>query len=541
MLTPRRKMLAAGPDERGFAIILMALVLVVLMGAATVAVDLGGRYALAARIQRTADAAVLAGVTVLPNGLGQAETEARQVAAQNEFGHDPANGVTVTVTEIGPETLQVEITQDPVPEYFGVLFGGPDSLTRRATAKFVRAVSLGSPRNFLGTGDLIGTNSGGDMRRFANFSGNNNSVQSRTSAFQERFWLAISGECSSRENGDRYNAVSTANYNNNGSWDRCEGGSTVPNEEFRNYGYIYAVSVPDGYASGTMDIQAFDPAICDSSRPGDPSNASSGGMTTTYTIRTGSTDPLAGTVVASGNYARTSNGCNSWENLATLNPTAGSTYFIQVDAGRNTGGGTYSNGFALRASVRANNSSGRFWACSSDPVDADIYVDSCPQVYAVADMGVFASLSGSRAEFFLSEIGPEYSGKQMVVTLFDPGEGAQTLRIKDPDGDYVAFDWQVDCAGVTHPTGGCSGSASANGGLGLGGDNHPQPGPRRLSDSKYNDRALSLTIDLPDDIADEYGGATWWKVEYEVGSSPTDRTTWAVEVKGDPVRLLPNP
>jgi hypothetical protein len=79
------------------------------------------------------------------------------------------------------------------------------------------------------------------------------------------------------------------------------------------------------------------------------------------------------------------------------------------------------------------------------------------------------------------------------------------------------------------------------GGLDLSGSGHPQPGPRRVSDSKYNDRALTLTVDLPSNIAAEYGGRTWWKVEYEVGTSPTDRTTWAVEVKGDPVRLLPNP
>lgn len=100
-------------------------------------------------------------------------------------------------------------------------------------------------------------------------------------------------------------------------------------------------------------------------------------MTTTYTIRTGSTDPLAGTVVASGNYARTSNGCNSWENLATLNPTAGSTYFIQVDAGRNTGVGptrTASRSGPASERTTAAGASGRAHRTRSTPTSTSTLV-----------------------------------------------------------------------------------------------------------------------------------------------------------------------
>ena len=30
----------------------------------------------------------------------------------------------------------------------------------------------------------------------------------------------------------------------------------------------------------------------------------------------------------------------------------------------------------------------------------------------------------------------------------------------------------------------------------------------------------------------------WWKIQYKVGSTSTDRTTWSVNIVGDPVHLL---
>ena len=548
----------------GYAVALTALLLIPLLAAASVAVDLGSRYAEAAKIQRAADAAALAGVTMLPRGLTAATTEARQVAARNGYQHG-VDGITVEVTEVGPERIQVRILDPEVPEYFGGLFSGDPQIARSATAKYVRAVSLGSPRNFIGTGNLLGSPDGGDMRRIVG------RTEAQTATLRENYWLAISGQCSSKENGDRFNTISDANHTNSSNprgigagagWAGCDpGGPIEANSEFQHgasgYAYIYAVTVPAGYDLGQLRIQVFDPATCNGSRPGDPGNASTQGMTTTYTVRGDSTDPLSGTVLATVAAGRRGSGCNAWEDLAIVNPSAdGDTYFIQVEAGRNSNSGTHSNGFALRANVPARNTSGRFWACSSDVVEGSPFYDpKCPQVYGLQDMGVAANLTGTRAEFFLAAIGPEYNGKQLDITLFDPGEGAELLRIKDPNGSYATFDWSVDCpGGATQPTGGCAGSGTTS--LDLVGDTasctendagpgrcsyNPQPGPRRISRWKYNDRSLTLSVDLPDDIVAEYGGATWWKIEYTTGASPTDRTTWSVEVKGDPVRLIPNP
>lgn len=561
--------------DRGYAVILTALLLVPLLAAASVAIDLGSRYAEAAKIQRAADAGALAGVAVLPRGLTAARTEARQVAARNGYEHG-VNSITVDVTQINAEEISVRIQDSSVPEYFGSLFNGDPHIARSATARYVRAVSLGSPRNFLGTGNLLGGTFTNDMQQLVG------KTSAESGGLRENYFLAISGECSSKENGDRFNTISQANFENtsnprglaeNQTWDDCDvGGSVQANPEFRDYGYIYAVNVPSGYDLGQMRIQAFDPAICDSSRAGDPSNASSGGMTTTFTVRSGSTDPLGGTPVASPSqprsFNRSSSNCSTWTDIAIVSPpVAGTTYFIQVDAGANSAEGTMSNGFALRASVDGKNSGGRFWGCSSDPVETTLHDAKCPQVYAVQDMGVFAAITRAKAEFFLAEVGPEYNGKRLEITLFDPGEGADSLRVKQPNGLYATFDWRVDCPnGATPPFGGCSGSGVST--LDLIGDTrtpgqgcsspdidtstprdgtndrcvfNSQPGPRRSSRSKYNERSLKVTIDLPDDITAAYGGATWWKIEYTLNSAPTDRTTWSVEVKGDPVRLIPNP
>jgi hypothetical protein len=130
-------------------------------------------------------------------------------------------------------------------------------------------------------------------------------------------------------------------------------------------------------------------------------------------------------------------------------------------------------------------------------------------------------------------VAAEHAGKTMVVTLFDPGEGARRLEVLDPNGNPVTFSWSTPCDPPTPPTGGCSGTTAALDVSGTG----TQPGPNRASTSRYNDRTITLRVPLPADFG-VYGGRTWWKIRYSVGSSPTDRTTWSVVIEGDPVHLV---
>ena len=56
--------------------------------------------------------------------------------------------------------------------------------------------------------------------------------------------------------------------------------------------------------------------------------------------------------------------------------------------------------------------------------------------------------------------------------------------------------------------------------------------------SLYNDHWLDIDIDIP--ITYTCGSNCWWSVEYQLsaGASFYERTTWSVEIVGDPVRLL---
>ncbi len=49
---------------------------------------------------------------------------------------------------------------------------------------------------------------------------------------------------------------------------------------------------------------------------------------------------------------------------------------------------------------------------------------------------------------------------------------------------------------------------------------------------------MILDIALPPNYTTLYGTKTWWKVRYTAGSAPTDRTTWSVNIVGDPVHLV---
>jgi Flp pilus assembly protein TadG len=76
----------SGSDQqRGAILPLMAIMLVVLIGTAAMAVDLGWLYWQSIEIQHGADAAALAGVVYEPDFHTEAHTEAIAAAAQNGF------------------------------------------------------------------------------------------------------------------------------------------------------------------------------------------------------------------------------------------------------------------------------------------------------------------------------------------------------------------------------------------------------------------------------------------------------------------------
>ena len=69
-------------------------------------------------------------------------------------------------------------------------------------------------------------------------------------------------------------------------------------------------------------------------------------------------------------------------------------------------------------------------------------------MHGVENISIFANLgggSGSTATFYLAQVDPVYAGKTLDIMLFDPGEGASSIEILDPNGNPATFTWTTPC------------------------------------------------------------------------------------------------
>jgi Flp pilus assembly protein TadG len=443
-----------GGEQRdgGYAVALMALVLLPLLAFAGLAVDLGGWYAHAARVQRAADAASLAGVPRLSQSEALAVAEARRVAALNGFVHGQ-DGVTVDVTRVGAQELRVTISVDEVAQYLTRPFRDEVSISRTSTSERVMPVPLGSARNFLGTNLLMPN------------------VNHR-----EGFALAMNGYCTPREQGDRITARADASFGP--GFQSCHPGSpnhVQPNPEHSPEGYFYAVEIPEGYTGGSIQIQVYDGANCRvtggiGNDTGAPRDLALGRpFDTRLRVRDAdNVDPLQATVlgevvVAGGTKSAGGNTvCSVASAAGNTNPPIGSggatctgnrwafcwrtlpggsitvpqpgdVYFVQIqpETPSTPNQQDDSNAFALR--VLRN---GSFTPCTSDISEALLFPGStaadCVNVYGLTHLGVFANIAGTSASFYLADIGPQHNGKQLEVTLWDAGEGRRRSSCSAP-------------------------------------------------------------------------------------------------------------
>jgi hypothetical protein len=113
-------MISVRKNERGQAIVLMTLALVVLIGMAALAVDVGHWYRTKRRLQGTADAAALAGAQKLPGDIAGAKAMALDYANQN--GGDVASSdITVSTTASPNDTINVKAKRTDEGVFSGVL------------------------------------------------------------------------------------------------------------------------------------------------------------------------------------------------------------------------------------------------------------------------------------------------------------------------------------------------------------------------------------------------------------------------------------
>jgi Flp pilus assembly protein TadG len=513
---------AAHNGEDGFVAVFISLLLVVMLIFAAFTVDFGSWYTRSAEIKRAADAAALAGVVWMPE-FDQAQQYALAAAARNGFVNGE-HDVTVSVEDVPNNNRQLKVTirDNNAKQFFSRLVTQSQSIGQSSLAEYVLPVPLGSPKNTIGTGDLL---SGGD---------------------RENFWAAVSGYCSGHESGDK--KLSRNESYNTSSNSTCNNGSPQNDDDYDPDGYLYAIDLPQNSTSLKLDVYdgEFTNDKCsksDSSLIGDDNDCgeyTSQNITTTFTIYDRNPTPLdlsnltqLTTVTINPRTSSSSSSYeNQWRNLYTWsNPKAGQ-YYVKVATTPATTQSKGSNGFGLRAYT-----GGSFATCTTISGQSG-YSASCPQLHAVSDLSIFANISSTSPTFYLAQIDSIHAGKTMRINLFDSGEGASSLQILDPNGNPKAFAWSTPCNPPTPPSGACSGTATGTDPkLDVSGTG-TQPYTGLNSTSKYNDRYITIDIPLPSNYTAVYGTKTWWKVKYNVSSDTTDRTTWSVNIVGDPVHLL---
>jgi Flp pilus assembly protein TadG len=125
--------------ESGQALILAAAAMVVILGMAAMAIDVGMFLQEKRDLQNAADAAALAGAQDLPTSPANAVTNATTWAGENGIGAGELEGVTVSTTYVANDTITVQVKRD-VPWLFARVLGrGSDTVRADATAR------VGSP------------------------------------------------------------------------------------------------------------------------------------------------------------------------------------------------------------------------------------------------------------------------------------------------------------------------------------------------------------------------------------------------------------
>lgn len=483
-------------SDEGAALPLVAAMLVVLIGMAALATDLGWFYLNASRIQRAADAGALAGVIRMPDDFPQATVDAKAVTRANEY-EDGQDAVTVLVAEVPSDPNQLDVTvTDTVDTFFARVLGFQTmTIQRSARGEFIPPLKLGSPDNTFG--NLCDPNQPG-------------------CSGQPNFWANIHGKWTQRSMGDAYSSACT---------NASDNPSCTANPLWRERGYLYGI---EANGASNFTVSFVDLAF----------HNTSGGVNTSDTHRTGD------------------RGCEAWgpSTAANCGPTMRVSLYAPdadpLDISNNTL--LCTTAIAPRAQVAANAPyapevpSGCFANVGAGPgiyvvqvqmVDPGAVTDRSglnrysiqssagTSLFALGDMSIYNNAEDT-TEFYLAEVKDFYANKTFTVELFDPGEGAQGyLQMVDPRTG-APFSGTCRVYSRNNPTVDWNLMAS------------PTPCQEHVSINEYNDRWVKFEMDLPTNYA--CGSNCWWKVNYAyAGSLPNDTTTWRAYIIGNPIHLVP--
>ncbi len=548
----------ARTTERGYILPMTALLLIPMMLFVGFATDVGSWFLRGQKIQVAADAGATAGVVWIPdttatgsnaleavrrNGFPTASLVTSFAAAEAAPMPPPLPWVTVTLTT--SNTLEVSLRT--VAETF---FTSPvlDEvwMTRTAEAQYIEPTPLGNPTSALGTG--------GDTE----YPGT-----------ADNFYLQTRSD--TRRNGD---IIGPANGGPAGT-------SATPNPVFTllasqpelQGAYFYEIDIPAGAAALAYDLELR--VSCHSmGNSADLNWAVYAPDATEADI----TDNIAAGAFASGDRRRSDNtNClesegqwfgrdglhrqftdtGDWIKLADMSIEG--KYLLRA---RTLGGQAMYSIRVTRPGFPAATAH-----CTSIPLPnegggTDPASLSCPQISAIDWLGSAALedvlVNGTDpVEIFLTEVRPELAGNQLEVTLFDPADGIECVRILDPFGNAVPFTWRTIDNEVWSYSHSEYNTYTNGGGTGDLPDTNSVPcglsGGTALTDPRlpgnqtggvgqvFQDRTVRFFLTVGTPACN--GSDCWYRVQYEKGAGAAARklqdwNSWSVRVVGDPVRLV---
>lgn len=490
-------------DDTGATLPLVSLLLVVLLGMAGFATDLGWFYLNTSRVQRAADAAALAGVIHMPQEPATAETTALAIASSNGYT-DGVDEVDVTVSTIPSDPNQLEVTvEDTVDTFFMKVFGfDSQTIARTARAEYIPPLPLGSPKGQFGNAC--------DPRQ-----------PPCDPAEQPNFWANIHGKYTNTVMGDAFSPYCRGSNGNPG----C-----TQNEAFRSTGYIYGI---EGSGASSFTVEFVDMEhrnisggvkTSDGHRTGDRGCEDWGDNTPqcgqTVTVKLFAPDPTP--LDLSDNTLL----CEHTYDPEPQLPATAAYVWLSPPGGCWTVNNPSDGIYPLQIVVEEP-SDPDYSGLNRYAVRADSPGDQA-RLYGLGDISIYNNASGTTTDFYLAELDERYRGKTFVVEMYDPGEAKPGgyVQLMEPDG-VDAWTIRDSCVMYvkdrrTDP---------------WGSPTTQTPCQFFATSTSYNGKWIKLETEL--DVAYACGTNCWWKINYDYPGTVNDTTTWRAYVIGNPVHLIP--
>lgn len=565
--------------DQGFVLAWLALMLVVLIGFAGFAVDLGHWYLTASRAQNAADASALGGVVFLPDQLSEAE----QVAWDLAEGHGYPSGDVDVAPGGRPNQLEVSVTKE-VDNFFVGIFGiDTTTITRSAMAEFEGPVPMGSPENFLGNDPELGES--------------------------PDHWMNLASVRNNAVNGDRFAAGLCPS---GGALGPCGNPNpSISNPSYDPNGHTFAIEVAPGTA-GPLRVDVFDPGFyevgdtCTTNQgqvfntntgdlqahaagdadipddwyddadsrfvggasptwcPGDHRAGASGGsapLVSTFIVRAPDNTPWIDTDNAVVNTATcqprqfegrdngwlrgsgglqgkltdsdegrvtfppgaweqtVANSFRRWVTVCEIADPEPGRYLLQVKSNAPLG-----NPLAINTAIDTWGHN-RFSLRVGNGAPSDPSWDSGVRLFGNGRLPIYVNASGADTEFFLARVTPSTTRRVLNISLWDISDGGSSgsMRVVPPPD-----------SGLSNFSGCAFGSS--------GGSYAPSPGDCSFTFSagSLNGELMQIEIPLPDgyNCTETSPFGCWIKVEAPFAGSVNDTTTWSADIVGDPVRLV---